>query len=395
MVHIKIQNFQSIKEMSFDIDGFTTLTGRNFLGKSAVLRAINAALTNQQGDDFINWDEKFCEVSIETDVIKITWHKEQGNNFYKIFDKKENKENLYKKVGSQEPPAPILNAGFGVTKVADEKINLLYAQQFKALFLVDKKGAKSTDLLISIYGLDKLHKAADLCSKDLRDSKSLLKLRKGDKALAKEDLKRFETFEDIQKEFSRIQKEKKDLENKEKELDHIEDLTEKIINCTIEVKRLRPIKECPADLVPDYTSLEKIHQDIQKLSTAYSRIKSLKEAVINLRKAKGLKVSDSFLNEIKKSYNELEELKVKHNKISGLTKEIQTLKKVSVLKVPEINIDTKEIEKLTSLYSKVSQLRVDIKELKSELKENRESLANIGKKLEEFDVCPVCGVARK
>lgn len=175
MFDVDITNFQSIKNASFKFEGFTTIIGRNFIGKSAVLRAINAALTNQQGTDFIRWGEKYCEVKIKTKDIDILWHKEDNNNFYKI-----NNEDVYDKVGNQPPPKPVIDSGFGILSVGKEKINLFYARQFMPLFLIDRLDAKSADLLISIYGLDKLYKAIDLCAKDQRENSNLLKLRKID-----------------------------------------------------------------------------------------------------------------------------------------------------------------------------------------------------------------------
>ena len=70
--------------MELEFEGFATIVGKNFIGKSATLRAINAALTNRSGTDFIRWGEKVCEVRIITRDYDILWHKESGNNYYKI-----------------------------------------------------------------------------------------------------------------------------------------------------------------------------------------------------------------------------------------------------------------------------------------------------------------------
>ena len=123
MIEVEITNYQSISYLKFEIEGFTTLIGRNYSGKSATLRAINSALTNQQGTDFIKWGEQFCEVKIKMPGLFILWHKEDGNNFYKINNKK------YTKIGRSDPPSEIIEAGFKPIVIGSNKINLNYSVQ--------------------------------------------------------------------------------------------------------------------------------------------------------------------------------------------------------------------------------------------------------------------------
>ena len=159
MIEIEITNYESIDHTKIVVDGLTTIVGRNYLGKSSILRAINAALTNKDGTDFISWGKTFCEVHIKFPDLDILWHKENGKNYYKINGKE------YTKIGRGDPPKEILDAGFKPLEIGDKKINLNYAVQFFPLFLVDKKDSKSADILTSVYGLDCIYKAIDLCNK--------------------------------------------------------------------------------------------------------------------------------------------------------------------------------------------------------------------------------------
>jgi len=55
LIRVEITNYESIDHAVIEIDGFTTVVGPNYSGKSAAMRAINAALVNQQGTEFIRW----------------------------------------------------------------------------------------------------------------------------------------------------------------------------------------------------------------------------------------------------------------------------------------------------------------------------------------------------
>ena len=109
MVRVKINNFQSISSASFDIEGFTVIVGKNNRGKSAVIRAIDAALSNKTGGGLIKWDKPHASVEL---TVKDSNHKdmnvlwEKGDTtVYKIDGKS------YEKLNRAIPP-PILEAGF-------------------------------------------------------------------------------------------------------------------------------------------------------------------------------------------------------------------------------------------------------------------------------------------
>lgn len=381
MIKISVKNFQSIKDISFSIDGFTTLIGRNFIGKSAVLRAINAALTNQQGTDFIRWGEKFCEVTIETKDLSILWHKEKGNNFYDINNKK------YNKIGSQPPPKELLNQGYGLIDISGEKINLLYAQQFFPLFLVDRNDSKSADFLISIYGLDRLYKAVDLCEKDRKKSNNILKIRKGDKEIIENELKRFEGFDDIQDKFKNISKQKKSIESEENKIDYLNTIKDKIISKTLILKRLKPLIELK---IPVNSELKSQIEDKEKLSKYLEEIKQLKNNVQNLSSIKKINIPADTIKNYEKELKKLLELKKKFSEYEILKSEINKLKNIVDIKIPQNTYDYTKIDKLKNLYQKLSAQSAELKKLKEDLNNTDQQITEVSKQLEKYNRCPVC-----
>lgn len=382
MIHVEIENFQSIKELSFSIDGFTTLIGRNFLGKSATLRAINAALTNQQGTDFIRWGEKFCEVRLVIGDLSIIWHKEKGNNFYKINDE------IFTKVGAQAPPKPILDAGFSLIDLGNEKVNLFYAEQFHPMFLVDRNDSKSADLLISLYKLDRLYKAVELCGKDRRTSRDLLKIRRGDRDLAEQALDRFKTLEGTLTKLNALKDKKLVIESVEGEVTHLKDLMKKIIECTLAVKRLRPVRELE---ISDINSTEGEIKEVRTLRDKLERLQDLKNSIVKLRTAKDVILPEEAAESIQTKIKETKGLRTHLLRYEDLTRSVERLKKASTIEVPTVSVDIEKLKKLKEMQAGLLSAAFTVKKIKSEIADVEATLGEVTEELTKYEICPACG----
>jgi hypothetical protein len=384
MFEVDITNFQSIKNLSLKFEGFTTIVGRNFIGKSASLRAINAALTNQQGTDFIRWGEKFCEVKIKTTDIELLWHKESGNNFYKI-----NNEDVYDKVGNQPPPKPLIDAGFGLLNVGKEKINLFYAEQFFPLFLVDRLDTKSADLLISIYGLDKLYKAIDLCARDQRENSNLCKLRKNDFDQAEKDLERFEDFDKVKIVAKSLDDEKIKLNKKYDDIFGLKSWFYIYEKNTEEIKRFKPVKSIE---IPSYISIEKNIVECDKIKNFLSDIQDIKKDFLRLREVNSIIISEKETSEIESKLSEIKNLRNFQSRYDSLATSVNVLKNIKDIKIPEVP-DTKIefINNLKFLYDKTADLVTDVNKTRSSIKIAGEELIKVDKELSIYDRCPACG----
>lgn len=384
MFHVEITNFQSIKSMTLDFEGFTTIVGRNFIGKSATLRAINAALTNQQGTDFIRWGEKFCEVIIKTDNIKILWHKENGNNFYVIND-----GDPYEKIGNQPPPKPIIDAGFGLLNTGKEKVNLFYAQQFFPLFLIDKLDTKSADILISIYGLDKLYKAIDICSKDQRDNTNLLKLRKTDYEQAERDLERFQDFDKIKEASKSLEDSKISINKKSEDITKLKSWLDLSDVCTKDIKRFNPIKSV---VIPPYTSIEENLIVYKKLTGLLQKVSDCKVEFLRLKEIRSVVISEDSSEAIDSKIKEVGSIVALSNKHEALTNKVKNLKKIKDIVIPDIVIDSiEEIKALKDTHSKTALIVTDVKKLRADIVEVTKEYDKVTLELSAYDQCPICG----
>jgi hypothetical protein len=352
------------------------------LGKSAVLRAINAALTNQQGTDFIKWGETYCEVRIKAGGLEILWHKEEGNNFYRINDQ------TYTKIGRDEPPKEILSAGFKQVKAGDQKINLNYATQFNPLFLVDKIDSKGADLLTSVYGLDRLYKAIELCNKEQRDNSDVLRMREKDLSLVEKDLERFKDFDSAKEASKHLRASKEAMEASEETLGTLREKYSKIQECAAVCKKLQGIKNVSlpkADdivaRVDEYRKLQQYQDTIEKLSAILKRIKP----------ALSVKIPKELASKIEEAKVEFDRLLIWQRKVDQAQKEADRFSKIEGIEIPTTDIDVEELTRLKGYCTDLERQKRDFLAVKTSLEGVSSEIAKLEEEKSQYKVCPLCG----
>jgi len=423
---VEIKNYKTIRSMSFEFEGYATVLGKNFIGKSAVVEAIDAALNNKTGTDFITWGEKYCEVHIRREGLDLLWHKEKGNNFYLI-----NGE-TYEKISS-ELPQPIIDAGFGDITVSGEKINLNYAKQFQPLFLVhEKKKGYVTDLLAAIYGIDTVYKADGLCKKDLKKTSSLLKLRAGDKILAEEELARLGAFPSIEKKTKELSTKKSELIGKRDLIRDLERFREEVVRCSKNILALRPVTGI---VDPEPVGVEGLISDIKSLEIWAKSLKETKTQIISLRDVSDVTDADQSEGSVRSLLSEVDKMDGFYKILSKATSEETNAKSVLDIKdisstesiealhsdlqkmeslmidldmaqdalqelepleaIPSVSgiesLDFGEVEKLERLYAEFLDAARSTKKLKGDILSLEGEMSSIQEELDGFDKCPTCG----
>jgi DNA repair ATPase RecN len=293
---VTIKNYQSIKDVSFEIDGFTVITGKNNIGKSAIIRALEAPLANQPGKSFIRHGEKKTTVKIKRDDIDVEWVK-GASATYTIYNGKE--KEVYSKLNRDVPP-PLIRAGFGKMVVGDKKVFPFIASQFDELFLVDKPGSVVTEVLAELYNIDTLSKADDLCQKTIKSQKSMLKTREADLQAIKESLKAFADFEEIKETVAILVEKEKETENLSSEILVLVDYEKKIKELTESLSVLRRITQV---VIPDSSPFERAINDVQWLREKEKKHRELAGIVEKLKGVSQLRVPkitkiDSLVKEV-------------------------------------------------------------------------------------------------
>lgn len=380
MLDVEITNYESLGHVKFTVKGFTALIGRNSRGKSAVLRAIDAALTNRAGTKFIKWGEKYCEVHLVTTGLDLLWHKEEGNNFYKINGK------TYKKPGRGDPPDEVVAAGFGITKLGDEKININYAKQFFPLFLVDRQDTKGADLIASVYGLDRLYKASDLCSKEQRSVKDTLRIRQKDLDVADADLKQYEGFDDVKKVVEDLKTHKAGLDEKEAEVQKLKTWYETL---TILIEETKAIQKASEVEIPSDQEAASRTEEYTRLYDYRIRLSNIAKDVKRLNKSNGIDIPD--VPPIKEDAQELSSVNVIYAKMLSLVKDVKNLKTVSEVVLPETDVDVDELKRLRATAQTIVSMKKEMLEVDNQKEQVDTQLNDVDEKLSVYDRCPACG----
>jgi len=384
LTEIEIKNFQSIKKLKFPIEGFTVIYGKNNSGKSAIIRAIRAALTNQTGKGFIRKSEKETEIKIKRDDLNILW-KKGTKAVYTI--NKETYQNL-----NRDIPKPLIDAGFEKMDIGKKKVLPTIASQFNPLFLIDEHGTTITEVLASLYNIDTLSIADELCQKSLRSQKSLLKTREKDLDTLQVKLEKYKDFEDIKKEVDILLEQEKKINALESETTEIAAFEKNLIRLYESLKKIKPIQKIE---IPDVSKHEKDFTEIQELITLgqeYSKrisvVEQLKNiALITLPSTKGLEQLseevrlltewDEALTTLEKRVKQKNDL-LKKLDLTGLTKSYKELKIIC-----EEIIILEDLEKeFMSIVKSAKETREEFRKVSDEYNEKYKELST--------EICPTC-----
>lgn len=185
MLDVTIKSFQSIDEVHLVVDGFTALVGRSNIGKSAVVRAVQSALTNALGTDFVRHGEYCsrrtrgtkkcrcsCSVHLKAEGFDLLWEKGDEVNQYTYNGQ------VYSRVDRGLPD--FLTKDFAPVKVGDKKQVIQVAEQFEPIFLLGQSGTVVADVLSDVAKLDDINAAMSEVERDRREAVSTLKVRERD-----------------------------------------------------------------------------------------------------------------------------------------------------------------------------------------------------------------------
>jgi len=383
-VHIK--NYQSVKDVSFDFEGFTVILGKNNIGKSAIVRAIEAPLVNQPGKDFIRHGEKNTTVHIVKDDVDLKWIK-GSSAVYEI--KNGDKVDTYTKL-NRDVPQPLIDAGFEKMKIGDKRVLPLIASQFDALFLVDKPGSVVTEVLAELYQIDTISKADDLCQRALKSQKSLLKTRESDLNSVEVKLEVFSDFENIKETVANLLIKEKESENLTAEINTLKEFEDKLNTLAKSLGVLRTITTIS---IPEYTECEIILNDIEWLRKKEEKLSELTNNVERLKGISKIEVPEATkVDSLIKEAQDIKWLQENEEKYSHLTKNVLQLKGISKIEVPDISqIEAlkKEADEIKWLQDKevtLTNLTDQVKKLKGIAKVDFPDISETGILVKEVEL---------
>ncbi len=213
-IWIKITNFQSIDSLEFEIRGFTCITGKSNVGKSAIVRAIKGSLLNDPVTSSLRKGTKFCTVIQKSEDWSLRWEKGSGVSRYFIpFDA----DQPLDKVGAGQIE-PIAKMGFQAIEVGRKASRPWLAKQFESLFLLNESGASVTDFISEVSRLQVLQDAISISNKSKKKANEELKVRSSDLVGLRERVQKVEGVANLEKVSREIEQQAESIRDYEKKI---------------------------------------------------------------------------------------------------------------------------------------------------------------------------------
>jgi energy-coupling factor transporter ATP-binding protein EcfA2 len=201
ITNIELTNFQSHKNLSLDIGKLTMLTGGSNSGKSAVLRALIAMLTNESVSDYVTHGEKTLTVKVTyDDGWYVRWRKGNGVNEYMLGHVDSENAALFEKVGSEVPEQVATQLGIAPIVLEDgKKAHVNVHPQLDSPFLINETPGFVAKIFGELTSASKLFSAVSEGNRRTRASGGLRKTRRGDYEGLLADLSLYKDVDEQQK----------------------------------------------------------------------------------------------------------------------------------------------------------------------------------------------------
>lgn len=367
---IAIKNFQSHEHTVIDFDeGINLITGTSNAGKSAALRAMYWALSNQpRGDSFIRQGSAFASVKITFyDGCVLRRFRGVEENFVEI-KYADGKKERYEKFGTDYPDK--VKEFLSLPRDNDILGNIYYSEQMAPLFLVNLSTADLPRAIGYLAGSDIMEAVCKNMMSDSRQIKRDMDKNRKDIKGTESDLKKFVHLDSDIKKINKCQEDNRNL--------------------TAMVKKLNSVKSCQdnygiimSDLVADESHLHGLNNVIQLQDI----VDECKVSMDMFKKIEGMQLQyNTFADNI-------DDLKGKTDKIQQFFKNYKksclNKLKLHLSAIQEINVIQKEYDKyacdVTNIQDRVNDIAQEVEKNTALAKKLRAELKSSGY------ICKTCG----
>jgi len=399
MVRVEVKNFQSIDHVTVEMDGFTALVGRSNIGKSAVVRAIKAALTGAPVDSFVRHDPRscprvtkaaksckcFCSVHITAEGFDLLWEKGGPGTVNRyVFNEK-----TYTAVSKGTPD--FLLESFGPAKIGDEKELLQISDQFKPIFILDKTGTVVADMLSDVVKLDQINVASRAVEKDRKEAVATRKVREKDIVELKKAMSDYDGLDAAIARLQEIEEVDRSAQAAQHKLDMIERFLDDVVSAARRVKALDGVGSL---VIPEFAPVQAQAEKLTVISRFQAAASDKAETVGHLAGVDNVLVppTDEFLELGRKFVS----LCGWVSKLEGIKKLFERGKSVEGVSVPAIDSSQEAHQTLSKLALWDARHTATTQALDRLTKAVDKAAEEEAEVLSEFDVlgvCPTCSRA--
>lgn len=394
---IEVCNFQSIEHLSLTVEGFTALVGRSNIGKSALVRAVKTALTNEVGTSFIRHERSTCarlqkggktckclaSVHIKRDGFDLFWQKSDTINQYKFNGK------IYDKPG-QGVPEFLVEAGLAPLKMGDELNSIQFADQFFPIFLLNESGPTAAETLTDVARLDKISVAMKAADKVRRDLASTKKVREKDVLALEAKMTRYIGLDIVQDQVEGVDKVFSDLQRSEGKVSALTSYVGRSRDLIQQVTTLAAASKIP---LPKSEMVQERWENLQKILRFQDQLSKRADGYRALSGVDTIEVPPS--NEgLKGDLAKLLRLKTWETRLRAIFSSARSLESSEKISVPEaVDFTTLrgKLASMAALHARMVAIETSLGNLNTKLDAVTVELAEVEKEREELGgLCPTC-----
>ena len=319
--YVDIENFQSMKKLSFKFKGFVSITGNNNIGKSAIMRSINSLIFN-------TFQDNYPRIGTKKTTIKFG-HVEEGNDYWVTMTYASKKISYTfwdgesftgKRLAYDNIKSKIEKIGFKYLDIGkmyknwksdtkDQVDRLYVSTQHDKLYLVGAKSNDSEKIFNFLFNAEAVAQAILSVIYDIREKKSELVSKQNEIEETKQELEKNELLlklaiikykqtldHDINEAKASLENHKQKIKSIKSNLSHIEELESKI---NIYVSNIKKISSLSSDQVSMKTLKSTVNFYNNVITQAENLIKNIFEYQVKYKKIEERIVLDNNIQSYK------------------------------------------------------------------------------------------------
>lgn len=397
MFSVEIHNFQSIESLTIEVDRFTALVGRSNIGKSAIIRAMKAALENALGTAFVRHSPTCarrlkslknckcqCSVHIKGEGFDLLWEKGDAINKY-TYNGKE-----YDSV-DRGVPSFLQEAGFAPLKIGDRSGPIQVADQFYPIFLLDQSGSVAAEIISDVARLDAINDAMKLVEKDKKEATSNRKFLEREVERLDERLVEFFCLDEALSKAARIQDELQKVESQRVTVQRFERYLTTANGLSVEIKSLHKVATVSiTEALPFDQTLsvvDRLTQYQEQVSQKDLVLKTLSGVdSIEIDPFDALLAKELFYRALDNCFAKVKEAKLVRDSFAHLA----SAQDLTIPEVLPLSDKRGMAQQLTQLEAKLSTLEKVVEKLETTFFEAGQELDQAQSEMDTLGVCPTC-----
>lgn len=308
-IKVRIRNFQSIRDATIVVEGLTVITGRNNCGKSVVVRAIRAALTNAKGTGYVRYGTDKCIVEIDFgDGRSLYWEKgEKVKPMYVI----DGGQPIYP---GQGVPQELAELGMVPVAAGGQAVWPQIASQFTGqMFLLDQPGSALAEVVADVDRVGHLNRALKACESDRRKVESELKVRRSDEIMHAREVEFFDGLDEATGQVTQVEADAAKIEKIQKVVAGLTVLRDRIDGAQKVVGMLAGVEKIS---IPEDDQIAALQSDLDQLDVLLALQKNLDYARTEVEtlagiEALGVSVDSTLVEKVKAGLDVLDGLKAR------------------------------------------------------------------------------------